>query len=157
MYSSLKIKHDGSTIRNAPVPRDGSAYSRGTTPLGSRWNPLKSPAASVDAIGYPDNAGPAERATCWSASFTRQLRSELPQTSPEWGSQSTAPPPWRTPSAYSSPSSPFLVLKGIIPQKPRFVKLRDDPLPHHLVQEHGRRHRSVQRLDSLGHRNRNLP
>ncbi len=103
--------------------RDESVYSRGTTPLGSLWSPL-GPTAHGGAIGYPFNAGSAERATYRVSGFTRRLRSELQRAFPGRGSQSTASPPWRYPPAYSSPSLPLacLATTAIMPQNSRDVK-----------------------------------
>jgi hypothetical protein len=84
------------------------------------------PAASsdddFDTTGRPANAGPAEP-------LTRAIvRSEVSSGAnfgglfPGRGSQSAASPPWRFPSAYSSPSQPLPFRVAIMPQKLPFVK-----------------------------------
>ncbi len=124
-----------SQMKRALAPAGTRARcSRGTTLIpgpktGPSFHQRPSSVADRPAIGCPANGGLPERATCWGPSpprsFTRRLRGELQRASPEGGSQSPASPPWRVPSAYSSPSQPlarYLLWVGIMPQKPCFVK-----------------------------------
>lgn len=123
--------------RNALAPLGTRAPdSRGTTPIGSWKNPLVAPTAPEaraaapitqglrsgllgSVVGQMVGDGPDLHHS--TNPFTRRLGSELRRASSGRGSQSDrngtslrartgpAPPPCRSPSAYSSPSSPLEV------------------------------------------------
>jgi hypothetical protein len=79
----------------------------------------------------PVNAGPAEPSTWTERPFKGRLGSELRRASSGRGFQSMAPPPWRPPSTYSSPSQPLLhlIVHYIIRKSPVLSSSTGSPSP----------------------------